>query len=459
MQPKGFLREKIHGDTKKQKEKLSLCVLKTITYKNTDIDVEIDIEALNKSFQHICIFDSNTKKNKNKHLNKSKIIALDSIQDLKITNSKNALAELQKFINEKKGWKFGYLSYDIKNEIENLTSDNNDGLKFPTLHFFVPKVVLQVDSESISVSYDDEFTLKYEAENIYQLCINSASKKIKNKTTSPIIKAKINRGEYIKTINTLKQEIHKGNIYEVNFCQEFFAENAKINPPGIYKRLNNISRAPFTAFCKLNEHYAICASPERYIQKRGNELISQPIKGTIKRSEDNTEDEQLKRTLQQNKKEQSENVMIVDLIRNDLSRIAKPKSVNVDELFEIYTFEQLHQMISTIRCEISPKVSFTDIIKSTFPMGSMTGAPKVSAMRLIEQYESTKRGLYSGTIGYIDPNGDFDFNVVIRSILYNSKSSYLSFMVGSAITDKANAEEEYEECLLKAKAMFEVLKD
>ena len=188
-------------------------------------------------------------------------------------------------------------------------------------------------------------------------------------------------------------------------------------------------------------------------------MISQPIKGTIKRSNDMSEDEQLKKNLQQNKKEQSENVMIVDLIRNDFSRIAKPKSVNVDELFKIYSFKQLHQMISTIRCEVNPNISFTDIIKSTFPMGSMTGAPKVSAMELIEQYESSKRGLYSGTIGYINPNGDFDFNVVIRSILYNSMNNYLSFMVGSAITDKAIAEEEYEECLLKAKAMFEVLKD
>jgi para-aminobenzoate synthetase component 1 len=225
----------------------------------------------------------------------------------------------------------------------------------------------------------------------------------------------------------------------------------------IFEKLNKISAAPFSAFSKFGNYFLLCASPERYIQKKGNKLMSQPIKGTAKRSQNKLEDEQLKTELSNNLKEKSENVMIVDLVRNDLSQIAKRGTVKVDELQTIYSFKQVHQMISTISCELKENITFSDILRSTFPMGSMTGAPKISAMKLIEEFESTKRGLYSGAVGYISPNGDFDFNVVIRSIIYNSENMYLSFMVGSAITDKAIAEQEYEECLLKAKALFEVL--
>jgi para-aminobenzoate synthetase component 1 len=199
------------------------------------------------------------------------------------------------------------------------------------------------------------------------------------------------------------------------------------------------------------------ASPERFLMMDGDKLVSQPIKGTIKRGENSEDDERLKRELFSSDKERTENVMIVDLVRNDLSRIAKRASVKVDELFGIYSFRQVHQMISTVSCEVKDGITFTDIIKSTFPMGSMTGAPKVSAMKLIEEYESTKRGLYSGAVGYITPDGDFDFSVVIRSVMYNAENRYLSFMVGSAITAGCDAEKEYEECLLKAKAMFEAV--
>jgi para-aminobenzoate synthetase component 1 len=415
------------------------------------------MQALNEHFKRICIFDSNLQTNKNKHLQASKIIAVGSTQELIVSNSKNALEELQKFYTEKKGWLFGYLTYDIKNEIEDLTSENSDGLGFPLLQFFVPKVVMQISQTIISVSYDDEFVTKTEAEEIYNLSINPQNSLYKGNSAKINIQSKITKQEYIDAVNQLKQHIRKGDIYEINFCQEFFAENADINSVDIFEKLNELSQAPFTAYCKFDKHYVICASPERFLQKRSNHLISQPIKGTIKRSENKMEDEQLKYKIQNSNKERSENVMIVDLVRNDFSRIAKAGSVNVDELFGIYSFKQLHQMMSTVSCELNEGVSFTDIIKSTFPMGSMTGAPKVSAMKIIEQYESTKRGLYSGAIGYITPDGDFDFNVVIRSILYNAENKYLSFMVGSAITDKANADEEYEECLLKAKAMFEVL--
>jgi para-aminobenzoate synthetase component 1 len=416
---------------------------------------------LNKQFKHVCIFDSNLHANKNQRLQASKIIAVGAVQEVKQNDPKKTLDELQQLIDKKKSWLFGYLTYDLKNSIEQLSSENKDGLGFPLLHFFLPKVVIQIYPDSISVIYDDEHTTKQEAEEIYNLSV-SPPDKLRDELPSLgdiVIQSKIKKTEYINSVNRLKQHIHKGDIYEVNFCQEFYAKNAFINTVEIFEKLNQISEAPFSAYCKFDTHYALCASPERFLQKRANKLISQPIKGTIKRSTNKTEDEQLKHELQNSNKERSENVMIVDLVRNDFSRIAKTGTVKVEELFGIYSFKQLHQMISTLSCELKENIHFTDIIKSTFPMGSMTGAPKVSAMKLIEEYESTKRGLYSGAIGYINPEGNFDFNVVIRSILYNSENNYLSFMVGSAITDKAIAEEEYEECLLKAKAMFEVLKN
>lgn len=437
-------------------------MLMTLTFTLPINGLNINLQALDHHFKRVCVFDSNLQTNKDRRLQSSKIIAVGSTQEFIVTHSKNALAELQKFQNENKGWLFGYLTYDIKNEIEDLSSENTDNLGFPVLQFFVPKVVMQINSNDISVIYDDAFTTQMEAEEIYNLIqvpLKKGVRGVHTPVTSIDIHPKISKAEYIDSVNQLKQHILKGDIYEVNFCQEFFAKNTDINTVTVFEKLNGLSQAPFTAYCKFDGHYVLCASPERFLQKHGNKLISQPIKGTLKRSENKTEDEQLKLQLQNSNKERSENVMIVDLVRNDFSKIAKPGSVNVDELFGVYSFKQLHQMISTVSCKLEENILFTDIIKSTFPMGSMTGAPKVSAMKLIEHYESTKRGLYSGAIGYIDPEGNFDFNVVIRSILYNSENKYLSFMVGSAITNKAIAEEEYEECLLKAKAMFEVLQN
>ena len=244
----------------------------------------------------------------------------------------------------------------------------------------------------------------------------------------------------------------------MNFCQEFYAENAEINPVAVFQKLNEISKAPFTSFFKNEANYLMCASPERFLKRQNNTLISQPIKGTRKRIQDKKQDNLLKQQLFFDEKERSENVMIVDLVRNDFSKIAIKNSVDVEELFGIYSFEQVHQMISTITCNIEQNLSFSEIIKAVFPMGSMTGAPKIAAMELIEQYEPTKRGLFSGAVGYITPKGNFDFNVVIRSILYNSTNNYISIQAGSAITIDCDAEKEYEECLLKAKAMLEALR-
>ncbi len=362
------------------------------------------------------------------------------------------LKEYQTLAND---WVFGYLTYDLKNDVEELSSKNPDGLAFADLSFFQPKKLFLFKDNQVEIQYlkcvDDELEDDLKAiENVQNEEKTPSENNIK-------IKLKIHKDEYFNKVNTVLNHIHNGDIYEANFCQEFYAENTQIAPLETYKKLNKISKPPFAAFVKLYDKYALSASPERYIKKEGERIISQPIKGTAKRSGNKVKDEQLKNNLIADEKERAENIMIVDLVRNDLSKTATKGSVNVEELCEIYTFDQVHQMISTVTSEVTAKTHPVDIIKSTFPMGSMTGAPKISAMKIMEKLEASKRGLYSGAIGYFTPENDFDFNVVIRTILYNATQKYVSYSVGGAITAKSDPLKEYEECLVKAKAMRTVL--
>ena len=353
------------------------------------------------------------------------------------------------------GWKFGFITYDYKNKIEDLSSKHSDGINFPERQFFTPEILFKIEKNNVEVLYDKTL---YNLSDIKAIISKIVHISIQEKNLQTInVSPRITKETYLKNVRKLKQHIQFGDIYEINYCQEYFASEVTINPIDIYIALNKKSPTPFSCFVKCANKYLMSATPERFIQKYGEHIISQPIKGTAKRGGNKQEDEQLKEELFNDVKERSENVMIVDLVRNDLSKIANRGTVNVDELCGIYTFPQVHQMISTVSTEVNESVSFEDIINATFPMGSMTGAPKVKAMELIEQYEITKRGLYAGTVGHINPSGDFDFNVVIRSLQYNKDDKYLSFIVGGAITALSEPEKEYDECLLKAKAMLEVL--
>ena len=271
------------------------------------------------------------------------------------------------------------------------------------------------------------------------------------------ISATVTKEQYIEKVNALKERIQQGDIYEINYCVTFEAHGVSINPLAIYQKLNAISNAPYSALAKFDSQYIISSSPELFLTKREGSLITKPIKGTAKRGLTETEDTVIKNELQSNLKERTENVMIVDVARNDLSRVAKKGTVVVEKLCDIESYQQVHQMVSTVSCELKENITFDDIIKATFPMASMTGAPKIRAMQLIDEYEVYNRGPYSGALGYIDEQGDFDLSVLIRSIFYDDKNHYLSFTVGSAITAMCNAEDEYEECLLKAKAMIQSL--
>jgi para-aminobenzoate synthetase component 1 len=378
--------------------------------------------------------------------------AAGAVQTL-ATTAGTAFEQLQAFYEQHRDWLFGHLSYDLKNETDGLTSANPDGIGFPDLCFFVPEVVLQLSEQELLIGAFDACH-----ERIFHEICNMQTQAAQAAHQPTLINNRISRSAYIRIVQQLQQHILRGDCYEINFCQEFFAEDVAIDPLQVYCSLSNTSPNPFAAYYKTGRQYLLCASPERYLKKEGDRIFSQPIKGTSQRNlHDAGEDVRSKEHLYNSAKDRSENVMIVDLVRNDLSKICEEASVQVEELFGIYSFPQVHQMISTVSGKLRTDIHFIEAIKATFPMGSMTGAPKKRVMELIEQYEHTRRGIFSGALGYITPGGDFDFNVVIRSIMYNAASKYLSFQAGSAITFYSDPEKEYEECLLKAAAIKKVL--
>jgi para-aminobenzoate synthetase component 1 len=387
-----------------------------------------------------------------KHL----LLAWGIHNELKLWEAKGAFDKLQNFRNQENDWLFGFLSYDLKNDIEELESTNNDKLQFPSLHFYSPLLLIEVHADFTKVDYLDDF----QSESIEEM-MQKAKKTFLpgNKKEVDMLFHGLEEEEYLVHFDRLAAHIQKGDIYEVNFCLQFFAENISIDPLATYLRLNEQTTAPFSVFYRNQEHYLLCGSPERYLKKEGSRVVSQPIKGTIRRGMNEEEDARLKEQVRNDPKEQAENVMIVDLVRNDLSKVASKASVKVDELFGVYSFKTVHQLISTVSCEVSEDIDPIDIIKATFPMGSMTGAPKIRAMQIIEENENFKRGIYSGAFGYIRPDGDFDFNVVIRSILYNEKKKIVSFPVGGALTSMAKGKDEYHECILKGKAMKKALQN
>ena len=388
-----------------------------------------------------------------KHSNFDAILAVDAFSEIEI-NYSNAFNKLKEYQTNTNDYIFGYLSYDLKNDVEDISSNNFDGLHFPDLYFFQPKKIIIIKGYTVEIKYLTNFQNEIDIDLKH---INASINNQKQTTNNIKIKLRIHKDEYYQKLDSVLNHIHRGDIYEANFCQEFYSEDSTINPVEIYQNLNEISKPPFATFLKLNDKFLLSASPERYLKKEGEFVISQPIKGTEKRALTEIEDKKLTTALEQNPKERAENIMIVDLVRNDLSKSAIKGSVKVDELCKVYTFEQVHQLISTISCQVPENIHPVDIIKDTFPMGSMTGAPKISAMKIMEELEETKRGLYAGAVGYFTPKGDFDFNVIIRSILYNASEKYISYSVGGAITAKSIPEKEYEECLLKAKAMKHVL--
>ena len=424
---------------------------KIIKYKITDPSLfKFQVIQYVRRYDTFCFLDSNDCKKEDNTFDY--LIAFSKINET--NNRNNPLDELDYFLNANKNWAFGYLSYDLKNYIENLDSKNYDSHDFPVIHFFIPQIILKVKGFELTI-----ITSLSDSKRFFDdLLTEIQSHKLKlNNSFKVNLKPRVNKDTYVKNIHEIKKHLKRGDIYEMNYCQEFYADDIHIDPFSLFYNLNNLSQAPFSSFYRVKNNYILCASPERFLKRIGNTIISQPIKGTIKREQDCLVDQKNQNKLLNSSKDIAENVMIVDLVRNDLSRFALKNTVVVNELSKLYTYKDVHHLISTISCKIAQNTSFVDIIKSTFPMGSMTGAPKIRSMELIENFESTLRGAYSGSIGYISPEKEFDFNVIIRSLFYNQQSKYLSCMVGGAITLDSDPESEYQECLIKAKSVFKVL--
>lgn len=382
------------------------------------------------------------------------LVALGVKRKLDITGP-GSLNQLEDFIAQQRGrWLFGHLGYDLKNEIEIFDySLRPDPIGFSDLCFFEPQIVIRLNEAEMIIEAENPRQVFEEIE-----AFASIASPIQNDGPAINIQQKLSEAEYVSIIEKLRDHILRGDCYEINFCQEFFAENVQADPVEIYRRLSKISPNPFSALYRNHDKWLICASPERFLKKEGAKVLSQPIKGTSKRIPgDKIMDEQSRQSLFHSSKDRSENVMVVDLVRNDLAKVCEEGTVKVEELYGVYSFPQVHQMISTVTGELKEDISFKEIIMATFPMGSMTGAPKKKVMELIDRYEVSKRGIFSGAIGYVSPSGDFDFNVVIRSILYNSSNQYLSFLTGSGITFYSEPRLEWEECLLKAEAIHTIL--
>ena len=402
-----------------------------------------------EKYKHFCLLDSNSSENSvpDRYFEYDFICAFDAIETL--SSCDNSILKVKNLHSKFNDWMFGYLSYDLKDEFYNLPSKGVDHLNSDHVSFFIPKYVMLVKDNQLEVlTHMNKESINSLLNQIFNY--NCNEQKINNIT----FKARESKKSYLQKINEIKYHIKRGDIYEINYCQEFFNDNILISPHNIFYYLNKSTKSPFASFLKNDNINLMGFSPERYLCKNNSKVISQPIKGTSKRSNDSDEDNYLFNNLIKSKKDISENIMIVDLVRNDLSITAKSGSVNVDKLCGVYSFSNVHQMISTISSELENGTHFTDVIKSSFPMGSMTGAPKKMALTLIDKFEENKRSLYSGSVGYITPAGDFDFNVVIRSLIYNYKRKYLSLSVGGAITSKSIPLKEYEECIIKAQPIF-----
>lgn len=417
----------------------------------------IDTEAFRRratvwafeNFTHACLLDPSD--TDYPHGTFPKVLAVGAFRIFPEKEYSDHFEGLKEFRKAHKSYLFGFLSYDLKNETEDLESRNPDRKGSPPCGFFEPLHLIFFRETGI------EILSKGNPADVFEAVKQQTEEDRPLTPTFGKFTADFDRESYKTVVEKLRHHIEEGDCYEVNFCMGFHREAPGFKPVETYEKLRKVSPTPFAGLLRFGSHFTLCASPERFMKKEDIKLISQPIKGTIKRGKTAKEDQKLKDRLRNDPKELSENMMIVDLVRNDLAKTAQTGSVQAEELFGIYTFEKLHQMISTVSAKLSPVYRGTDALKAAFPMGSMTGAPKVKVMKLIEHYERSRRGIYSGSIGFLSPDNNFDFNVVIRSVFWNAETGICSFQVGSAITYDSRPEAEYDECMLKAQAVLEVL--
>lgn len=355
-------------------------------------------------------------------------------------------AALQTFRARNNSWLFGYLGYDLKNYVEKLNSSNPDPIGAPDMYFMIPRFLLEVNHKT-----GNKKVIKGKMPNVQ--AIEVIAKSQQQEFSIGDIELQTNRQSYLKKIEEAQYRIKEGDFYEINLSHRMSTVFSG-SPFQLYKNMLQAGPVPFGSFLQVQDLTVCCQSPERFLLKEGTTVFSQPIKGTARRGTTNEEDEHLIEALSTSEKEQAENLMIVDLVRNDLSRIARKGSVKVPELFAIQSFGTVHHMVSTIIAD-AEETDPVIILKACFPMGSMTGAPKISAMKSIEELEDYKRGIYSGAIGYIAPDDNFDFNVVIRTAVI--KNGRLYYAVGGAITADSNCQHEWGETQIKARALVDAI--
>ncbi|MBM3432292.1 MAG: anthranilate synthase component I family protein [Bacteroidetes bacterium] len=343
------------------------------------------------------------------------------------------------------------IGYGLKDHLEKLPSRHLDPIGFPDLYVFEPVVRIQLLGDRIHIWAPD-------AAAVWEQILAGRDRLSSTEIPSIDFQPRSSRAQYREALEQVLSHIRRGDCYELNYCQEFYAAGVQLDPVTVYERLCAVVQAPFASFYRNKHRWMMGASPERFLKKQGDRVESRPMKGTAPRDIHPSVDSELAQALQESPKDRSENIMVVDLVRNDLSRVSKKGTVRVEALCALHSFPQVHQLVSTVSGQLRSGTGFRNILEACFPMGSMTGAPKVRVMELTDRYEYSARGLYSGSVGYLEPNGDFDLNVVIRSLQYNASSGYLSYHVGSGITAYSDPEKEWEECLWKSRGIREALK-
>jgi para-aminobenzoate synthetase component 1 len=406
-----------------------------------------DLSSLCESESHVVLlFDQSP--------NRSCLLGIGVKRELLFKKSEPGILDaLEKFSKEGNAWTFGWFGYDLKNEIENLETRNPDTLGHPVLAWWEPEIVIQFSDSSVDVLSGDINDPRT------QEALHAINQKGEVEETGGMGEMvwSWDKSKYLQAFDEVKHLIQNGDVYELNLCMPLKGKASSNASWPLFCRLQSLTQAPFSGYLQCRSARIMSGSPERFLKREGDRLMSQPIKGTVRRGRTTEEDNALIDALQSSEKERAENVMIVDLVRNDLSRIAQKASVEVTELCGIHSFQTVHQMVSTIECKLRKDKGLSDILRATFPMGSMTGAPKISAMKHIDRLELEGRGSYSGSIGYITPTGDFDFNVLIRSLFHNSETEALVANVGGAITALSDPHQEYEECMLKAEAVVKAV--
>lgn len=368
------------------------------------------------------------------------------------------IARFDSLPDKNEDWIFGHLTYDFKNTLEpRLSSRHDDKIGFATSFFYQPEIVAYVPHDSTTLYLS--VAGKERADTILEQILHAEMEVVDKGTILPSEwQYRFTKEEYLHTIERLRHHIEEGDFYEINFCTDAYTEQGNIDATYTFSRFNAVNPSPFAALYRNHSSWLLCSSPERFLYRDEDSIISQPIKGTKKRGEDETTDIYLKQALLHDEKERAENIMIVDLVRNDLARSCLPGTISVPELLGTYSFPQVHQLISTVTGKVRTETGNKEIIHNAFPMGSMTGVPKVMVMEITDRYERSRRGIYAGTVGYITPEGNFDFNVVIRSLMYNEETGYLSYHTGGAITYDSDPVAEWEETRLKAQAMEQIFK-